>query len=113
MELVLCYSDPPGLNSIANPVNNTENIFESHFPLEEFINGLKQFYCDSNCKKNNRLITDEKYKELMNYVMSHFQNSVSFGNGFGKTSLTTGFSTKSKVAFPKTEVLEKPLISKI
>ena len=43
--------------------------------------------------------------------MSHFQNSVSFGNGFGKTSLTTGFSTKSKVAFPKTEVLGKPLIS--
>ena len=43
--------------------------------------------------------------------MSHFQNSVSFGNGFGKTSLTTGFSIKSKVAFPKTEVLEKPRIA--
>ena len=45
--------------------------------------------------------------------VSHFQNSVSFGNGFGKTSLTTGFSTKSKVAFPKTEVLEKPHVVKI
>jgi len=46
--------------------------------------------------------------KLIGKELSHFQNSVSFGNGFGKTSLTTGFSTKSKVAFPKTEVLEKP-----
>jgi hypothetical protein len=37
-------------------------------------------------------------------------NSVSFENGFGKTSFWTGFSTKSKVAFSKTEVLKKPQI---
>jgi signal transduction histidine kinase len=43
--------------------------------------------------------------------LSHFQNSVSFGNGSGKTGLTTGFSTKSKGAFPKTEVLEKPQLN--
>ena len=40
--------------------------------------------------------------------MSHFQNSVSFGNGFLKTILIADFSVKPKVAFPKTEVLEKP-----
>ena len=33
--------------------------------------------------------------------VSRFQNSVSFRNGFRKTVLKAGFSTKSKVAFPK------------
>jgi 23S rRNA pseudouridine955/2504/2580 synthase len=46
-------------------------------------------------------------------TMSHFKNSVSFENGFRKTGQTTSFSYKSKVAFPKTEVLEKPLITKL
>jgi hypothetical protein len=40
--------------------------------------------------------------------LSHSQNSVSFGNGFGKSSLEAAFSGKSKEAFPKTEVLGKP-----
>ena len=45
--------------------------------------------------------------------LSHFQNSVSADlrsdeNGFRKTVLKAGFSNKSKVAFPITEVLEKP-----
>jgi len=39
---------------------------------------------------------------------SLFQNSVSFERGLRKTSFSAGFSYKSKVAFPKTEVLEKP-----
>ena len=39
---------------------------------------------------------------------SLFQNSVSFGKGFRKSVLKGAFSFKSKVAFPKTEVLEKP-----
>ena len=39
---------------------------------------------------------------------SLFQNSVSFGKGFRKTGFKADFSEKSKVAFPKTEVLEKP-----
>ena len=37
--------------------------------------------------------------------MSHFQNSVSFENGFGKTSFLAGFSTKSKVAFMEHSLL--------
>jgi len=40
--------------------------------------------------------------------MSHSQNSVSFGNGFGKTAKKVSFSIKSKEDFPKTEVLENP-----
>ena len=43
-----------------------------------------------------------------NINLSLFQNSVSFEKGFRKTFLKAGFSAKSKVAFPKTEVLEKP-----
>ena len=39
------------------------------------------------------------------------QNSVSFGKGFGKSALKAAFSSKSKVAFPKTEVLGKPRVS--
>ena len=65
MELVLCYSDPPGLNNIANPGNNIENAFEPQFPFEEFINGLKQFYYDTNFEgffENNK----EEYEKLLN-----------------------------------------------
>jgi len=40
-------------------------------------------------------------------IMSNFQNFISFGNCFRKTGQKTGFSSKPKVAFPKTEVLEK------
>jgi simple sugar transport system substrate-binding protein len=43
-------------------------------------------------------------------LVSHSQNSVSFGNGFGKSGQTSAFSTKSRVAFPKAEVLGKPLV---
>jgi multiple sugar transport system permease protein len=40
--------------------------------------------------------------------MSYSQNSVSFGNGFGKSGQKSAFPSKSKVAFPKTGVLGKP-----
>jgi hypothetical protein len=43
--------------------------------------------------------------------MSLFQNSVSFEKGFGKTVQKNSFSFKSKVDFPKIEVLENPLMS--
>jgi hypothetical protein len=39
------------------------------------------------------------------------QNSVSFGKGYGESSLKPTFSAKSKVAFPKTEVLGKPQVN--
>jgi len=40
--------------------------------------------------------------------MCLFQNSVSFGKGTGKTVQEDSFSIKTKVDFPKTEVLENP-----
>jgi hypothetical protein len=46
------------------------------------------------------------------YVLSLFQNSVSFGQALGKTGQKSGFSLKSKEAVPKTEVLEQPLLIK-
>jgi hypothetical protein len=42
------------------------------------------------------------------FYSSHSQNSVSFGNGFEKSVRKSAFPSKSKVAFPKTEVLGKP-----
>jgi Uma2 family endonuclease len=42
--------------------------------------------------------------------MSLFQNSVSFGTSSRKNRAKPGFSTKTKEAVPKTEVLEQPLI---
>jgi len=42
--------------------------------------------------------------------VSLFQNSVSFEKGSGKTVLKASFSFKSKVDFPKTEVLENPQV---
>jgi phosphoribosylformylglycinamidine synthase len=58
---------------------------------------------------NNECKVWNEQLELKNN-MSLFQNSVSFGKGFRKTDLKAGFSVKSKVAFPRTEVLEKPHI---
>jgi hypothetical protein len=40
--------------------------------------------------------------------LSLFQNSVSFEKGFRKIGFKADFSSKSKVDFPKTEVLENP-----
>jgi len=44
--------------------------------------------------------------------MSHFQNSVSFENGFAVSRLRLRNMRFLAVAFPKTEVLEKPQIGK-
>jgi len=44
-------------------------------------------------------------------ITSLFQNSVSFGRGFRKTVHKDSFSVKSKVDFPKTEVLENPQLT--
>jgi hypothetical protein len=41
---------------------------------------------------------------------SQFQNSVNFGTGFRKSGLKPAFSSKIKVAVPKTEALEQPQI---
>jgi hypothetical protein len=43
--------------------------------------------------------------------LSQFQNSVSFGTGFGKSGRITVFSLKFKVAVPKSDILEPPQLS--
>jgi hypothetical protein len=43
--------------------------------------------------------------------MSLFQNSVSFETSSWKNRQKPGFSSKSKVAVPRTEVLEQPQIT--
>jgi hypothetical protein len=42
--------------------------------------------------------------------MSLFQNPVSFGQALGKTGQKPGFSTKSREAVPKSDILEQPPI---
>jgi hypothetical protein len=54
----------------------------------------------------------EGYKNDNLNQLSLFQNSVSFGKGSGKTVQKASFSSKSKVDFPKTEVLENPQLTK-
>ncbi|GHV36402.1 hypothetical protein AGMMS49546_01630 [Spirochaetia bacterium] len=44
--------------------------------------------------------------------MSRFQNSVSFGTGSWKSGLKSAFPLKSKVAVPKSDILELPHMTK-
>jgi hypothetical protein len=48
------------------------------------------------------------YGKIRKLQESLLQNLVSSVKGFRKTGLKAGFSSKSKVDFPKTEVLENP-----
>jgi hypothetical protein len=51
-----------------------------------------------------------KIESAIVYIMSLSQNSVSFGKGIRKSGLKPAFSIKTRVAFPKTEVLGKLLM---
>ncbi|MDR1300873.1 MAG: DUF4932 domain-containing protein, partial [Treponema sp.] len=65
INLVLCYSNLPELNPIADPEHNLKSIFEPDFPYEKFINGVKQFYEDTNFEyffKNSQ----HEYEKLLN-----------------------------------------------
>jgi hypothetical protein len=65
INLVLCYSNLPELNTIADPKNNLKSIFEPDFPYKKFINGIKQFYEDTNFEyffKNNQ----HEYEKILN-----------------------------------------------
>jgi plasmid stabilization system protein ParE len=69
----------------------------------ESLNEILEYYKD----RAGENIANSIYDKI-----SHSQNSVSFGNGFGKTVHKASFSIKSKVDFPKAEVLENPQIIK-
>jgi hypothetical protein len=73
---VLCYSDPPEFYTIANPKNNLRSV-DIQCTCEEFINGLKQFYKDTDFEyffENNQneyenILNDyEDRNEVVNYV---------------------------------------------
>jgi len=66
--LVLCYSNPPNLDSIANIENNINSLFKLNIQYENFINGLKRFYKDTDFRyffESNR----NEYEILMNDYM--------------------------------------------
>jgi hypothetical protein len=69
LKLMLCYSNPPKLNSIANPENNFHNVFESDFPFEKFISGLRQFYVDTNFE----LFLENNQNEYVN-LLGNYEN---------------------------------------
>jgi hypothetical protein len=47
-KLVLCYTNPPNLGSIANIENNINSLFKQNIQYENFINGIKRFYNDTD-----------------------------------------------------------------
>jgi hypothetical protein len=53
-------------------------------------------------------MVSSSYKYGILYQRSLPQNPLGFGEGFGKNGQKPVFSSKSKVAFPKAEVLGKP-----
>jgi hypothetical protein len=63
--LVLCYSNPPNLDSIANIEDNINCLVKQNIPYENLINGIKRFYDDTNFEyflENN----EDEYEMLIN-----------------------------------------------
>jgi hypothetical protein len=85
--LVLCYSNPPNFEKIANIKNNVNSLIKQNIPYENFINGIKRFYDDTNFEyffENNlneydMLINDymnkNDLKEYMNIIDSYLRNN--------------------------------------
>jgi hypothetical protein len=55
-------------------------------------------------------LSGKKQAFFIGLLVSFSQNPVGFGKSSGKSVLKAAFSSQSKVAFPKTEVLGKPLV---
>jgi hypothetical protein len=81
------------------------------FPLNsrKLFQKLK-FWNSLNC---NQFFALGILHDLCYRVQSFSQNSVSFGKSSGKSVLKAAFSSQSRVAFPKTEVLGKPLQDRV
>jgi hypothetical protein len=65
INMALCYSNPPELNSIADCENNFGGINSLMFPYQEFVNGTRKFYIDTCFEqfyKNNQ----NEYTSLVN-----------------------------------------------
>ena len=86
--MVLCYTNPPELSNIANHEKNFGKINDLTFPYEEFIDGLKKFYLDTDfeqfyndnqneyaniiSKYGNK--TDLSENTILNYLESKIEN---------------------------------------
>jgi len=69
INLVLCYSNPPNLDNIANIENNINNIDKQSIPYDKFINSIKRFYEETNFEyffENNK----NEYEKLINDYMN-------------------------------------------
>jgi hypothetical protein len=69
INLALCYSNPPNLYNTANIENNVNSLVKRNIPYENFINGIKHFYEDTNFEYffgNNR----NEYERLINDYMN-------------------------------------------
>jgi len=69
INLVLCYSNPPNFDNVANIENNINSLNKQNIPYDQFINGIKHFYEDTNFEyffKNNK----NEYEKLINDYMN-------------------------------------------
>ena len=69
INLILCYSNPPNFDNIANVENNINSLIKQNIPYKDFINGIKRFYEDTNFDyffENNK----SEYEKLINDYMS-------------------------------------------
>ena len=65
INFVLCYSNPPNLDNIADIEKNVNCLIKQNIQYEKFISGIKCFYDDSNFEyffENNR----DEYEMLIN-----------------------------------------------
>jgi hypothetical protein len=65
INLALCYSNPPNLDNIANIKNNVNGLIKQNIPYDNFINGIKRFYEETNFEyffENNQI----EYEMLIN-----------------------------------------------
>jgi len=69
INLVLCYSDPPNFDNIANVENNINRVDKQSIPYDKFIDAIKSFYEDTNFDyffESNK----SEYEKLINDYMN-------------------------------------------
>jgi len=69
INLILCYSNPPNFDNIANIENNVNSLIKQNIPYDKFISSIKRFYEDTNYDyffKNNK----NEYEKLINDYMN-------------------------------------------
>jgi hypothetical protein len=96
-------------NADLNKMYNENKDFDINGPKAKKARKVLDYLYKCFPKKTPEL---EWYSVISLYMiisyLSRFQNSVSFGPTLGKTGLKPDFSLKSKVAVPKSDILELP-----